>query len=162
MRKLRFVWILPVLLWIQGCVQGSYERQTSALIVFKTPTFRYADMGFVYQNNDMLKVEIYSSGKPVMSLKVFKDQVCMSTLECMSAERFNAQLLSHYYPKTLLKDIFAGNTIFEKEGYVQSSNGFTQKVFQSGKYDIEYTVLKRETSFRDTINNILIKIKKQG
>ena len=162
MQKMRFIGIVFIILWLQGCVQGTYERQSSALIVMKTPTFKYADMGFIYQNSDVMKVEVYSSGKAVMALKLYEDQICMSTLECMNPERFNEQILSQHYPKTLLKDIFEGKTIFEKEGYQQSRNGFTQNIFQNGKYDIDYSVLNREIVFRDTINKILIKIKEQG
>ena len=160
MQRKRFLWVLFILFWIQGCVQTSYERQSSALIIMKTPTFRYADMGFIYQNSDALKVGVYSSGKAIMSLKIRDDQICMSTLECMNAQQFNEQVLSKHYPKTLLKEIFERKTIFDEKGYKKTSNGFTQKIFESGKYDIDYSVLTRETSFRDTINKILIKVKR--
>lgn len=162
MKKYRFFWLLMTLLSIEGCVQSVYTKQDSALIVFKTPTFRYADMGFIYQSEEALKVEIYSSGSALASLKISHGKVCMSTFQCMSEARFNTQILSRYYPDTLLRNVFGGKPIFGKEGTELSRNGFTQKLFKNGKYDIEYSVLNREIVFRDTINDILIKVKQQG
>ena len=162
MKKYRFFWLLMALLWIEGCAQHVYTRQDSALIIFKTPTFRYADMGFIYQGAEALKVEIYSSGSALTSLTISDGEVCMSRFQCMSSAGFNARHLSRYYPDTLLRNVFGGKAIFDREGTRLSRNGFTQKLFKSGKYAIEYTVLNREIVFRDTINDILIKVKQQG
>ncbi|MFT7879291.1 MAG: hypothetical protein ABXS91_02760 [Sulfurimonas sp.] len=162
MKKYRFFWLFLTLLWIEGCVQSVYTKQNTALIVFKTPTFRYADMGFIYQGEEALKVEIYSSGRALTSLEISHGEICMSTFQCMSAAKFNAQILSRHYPDTLLRNVFGGKQVFDKEGTVLSRNGFTQKLFKSGKYDIEYSVLNRQIIFRDTINDILIKVKQQG
>ena len=150
------------LVWISGCAQHVYTQQNSALIVFKTPTYRYADMGFIYEGKEEMKVEIYSSGKPLTSLKLSKGQVCMNSLQCMSESSFNAKVLSRHYPEGLLRSVFGGKAIFDKSGYTITRNGFTQKLYQSGKYDIEYTVLNRQIVFRDTINDILIKVQQQG
>lgn len=162
MKKYRFFWLFVTLLWIEGCVQSVYTRQNSALIVFKTPTYRYADMGFIYEGKEEMKVEIYSSGQPLTKLKISHGKVCMSTLQCMSEASFNDQVLSRHYPDTLLRNVFGGKTIFDEQGYAITRNGFTQKLFKSGKYDIEYTVLNRQIVFRDKINEILIKVQQQG
>ena len=162
MKKIGFFWMFLLLIGISGCAQHSYIKQDSALIVFKTPTFKYADMGFIYEGKEEIKVEIYSSGQVLTSLNLSHGQVCMSTLQCMSEAKFNAEVLSKHYPDSLLRNVFGGQAIFDKQGYTLSRNGFTQKLFKSGKYDIEYTVLNREIVFRDTINEILIKVKQQG
>ncbi|MDM5271516.1 hypothetical protein PGH07_04945 [Sulfurovum sp. zt1-1] len=162
MKKIGFFGIILLMVSISGCARHSYVKQDSALIVFKTPTFKYADMGFIYEGKEELKVEIYSSGQVLTSLNLFHGQVCMSTLQCMSEAKFNAEVLSRHYPDSLLRNVFGGKAIFDKQGYTLSRNGFTQKLFKSGKYDIEYTVLNRQIVFRDTINEILIKVKQQG
>lgn len=162
MKKYQFLVLFLALIWVSGCAQHVYTKQNSALIVFKTPTYRYADMGFIYEGREEMKVEIYSSGKPLTSMKLSRGQVCMSSLQCMSESSFNARVLSRYYPEGLLRSVFGGRAIFGKEGYTITRNGFTQKLYQSGKYDIEYTVLNRQIVFRDTINNILIKVQQQG
>ncbi len=140
-----------------GCASKSYLQQSSAMIVFKTPNFQYADMGFLYQNKDETKVEIYSSGVAAFSLRIKKDHICMSRLECMSSQAFNQKVLNSSYPKESLQQIFSGKPIFDKAGYTQTRNGFTQKLFKAGEYAIEYSVLNNQVKFRDTINAILIK-----
>ncbi len=146
---------------LSGCTPKQYVAQNAALIVFKTPTFKYADMGFIYENSDEVKAEIYGSGQALMTLEISKRTVCMSRFECMGKKSFNHAVLSALYPDEILDDIFRGKEIFNGEGLVKNSNGFTQKIIKENKYNIHYIVLNNEIIFRDTINTILIKIKKQ-
>ncbi len=153
--------LLLTLLFFQACGTPSYLKENSALIVFKTPTFKYADMGFIYENRNEVKAEIYGSGQALMSLKITGSSVCMSLLECMSKESFNKAVLSSIYPNEILDNIFRGKPIFKDKNLQRNSNGFTQRLVKENKYDIHYSVLNNEIIFRDTINAILIKIKKQ-
>ena len=152
--------ILLTLLFV-GCTAPNYEKENSAYIVLKTPTFKYADMGFVYENKEEVKVEIYGSGQALMTLKVSKGSVCMHRLQCMSKEAFNTQVLSGAYPPDIIENIFRGKPIFEGVNMTKKSNGFTQKIKKTGKYRIEYAVLNNQILFHDTINEILIKVIKQ-
>jgi len=148
------------LIFFNACAQKQYMKQNSALIVFKTPTFKYADMGFIYENNDEVKVEIYGSGQALMTLMISEDKICMSLLKCMGKETFNASILSKNYPKDILEEIFRAKPIFGGKKLEKNRNGFTQKIVNSNKYNIDYTVLNKQTLFRDTINDILIKVKR--
>ncbi len=139
----------------------SEENQESAFIVIKTPTMKYADLGFIYKKQDLVKVEIYSMGQALLSIDINGMNVCMSTFECMSKEDFNEKMLHHAYPPTLLENIFRGKAIFDKEGLEKNTNGFTQKVSKKGEYDINYSVTATERRFRDKRNKILIKVKQQ-
>ena len=161
MNKRIFILLIPFLLFLQSCSNQPYLKQNAALIVFKTPTFRYADMGFIYENRDEVKVEIYGNGQALMSLKISDNTVCMSFLECMSKESFNEKVLSSFYPKEILDDIFRGKPLFDAKNLQKNRNGFTQTIVKPYKYNIHYSVLKHEIIFRDTINTILIKVKKQ-
>ncbi len=153
--------LLISLFFLQACVTKPYLKQNSALIVFKTPTFRYADMGFVYENSDEVKVEIYGSGQALMSLTISENSVCMSLLECMSRASFNKKILNEAYPNEILDEIFRGKQIFKGKGLVKNSNGFTQQIIKQDKYNIHYNVLNNQIIFRDTMNAILVKVKKQ-
>ena len=144
-----------------ACAPKEYVEQNSAFIMFKTPTFRYADMGFIYDNGKEMKVEIYSSGQALMSLEISESSVCMSLLECMSKSAFNNEVLNSMYPEDTLENIFRGRKIFNGAGMETKGNGFTQKIIKSDKYNIEYSVLNNQIIFHDTINTILIKVKKQ-
>ena len=156
--------LLPFLVLVflfNACGTQPYLKENSAFIVFKTPTFKYADMGFVYENNSEVKAEIYGSGQALMSLRVSGDSVCMSLFACMSRKKFNQQVLSSAYPDTVLENIFRGKPVFSGQNMKKTRNGFTQNIVKQNKYNIHYTVLNNEIIFRDTINKILVKVKKQ-
>ena len=151
--------LLYILMFIIGCTPKSYNKQKSIFIVFKTSSFKYADLGFLYENLDEIKVELYGSGEALFSLIIYKSSVCMTLFKCMNSESFNAKILSQYYPNNLLNNIFRGEKIFKGLNFQKSGNGFTQNINAFNKYNIEYTVLKKQIIFRDKINHILIKIK---
>lgn len=148
-------------LFFSACNTQPYLREHSAFIVFKTAAFKYADLGFIYENSKEVKAEIYSSGQPVMSLTVSDSAVCLSLLACMPQRDFNRKVLSVHYPDGILNDILRGKPIFQNLNLRRSSNGFTQTIIKQNKYNIHYSVLNDEIIFRDTINHILIKVKKQ-
>jgi len=150
------VWLIP---FLEGCVPKVYQKQKSVFIVFKTPSFKYADLGFVYENSEALKVELYGSGEALVSLSIDNNFICMSLFECMTPDYFNQKVLSEYYPKNILNNIFRGKKIFNGADSKNSRNGFTQQISKVNKYQIEYSVLNNQILFRDTINHILIKIK---
>jgi len=158
MRKISFIILLGLLL--SACTTKEYSKQQSVFIVFKTPTFKHADLGFIYENSDEIKVEIYGSGQAIMSLSIGTDTVCMSLLECMSHQNFNKNILSAWYPEGIVANIFRGNEVFLGQNLIKTRNGFTQKIMKEGKYNIDYSVLNNQILFRDTINDILIKVKR--
>jgi len=149
----KFIYILAAMtLFFSACGTQPYLKENSVFILFKTPLFKYADMGFLYENSSEVKVEIYGSGQALMSLKISSDLVCMNRFECMSKQSFNRQILCDAYPKNILDSIFRGKVVFNGRNIVKNRNGFTQKIIKKNKYNIEYSVLNREIIFSDTIN----------
>ena len=159
-KKITFLGLL--LLLMGGCTAKNYTKEESAFIVWKTPTLKYADLGFIYQGEQGLKVELYSAGQAIMALEISESSVCMSVLECMGKERFNKEVLSKNYPKAILNHIFMGEAIFNRQGLVKTRNGFTQHIEENEKYNIDYSVLNKQIIFHDTINDIFIKVKRVG
>jgi len=157
----RTVSLLIISFLLSACTPKEYVTQNSAFIMFKTPTFKYADMGFIYENEEEIKVEIYGSGQALTSLDISETSVCMSLLECMGKSAFNQEVLSGMYPEDILENIFRGKPLFNGLGLEKKGTGFTQKIAKKDKYNIDYSVLNNEIIFRDTINTIDIKIKKQ-
>ena len=147
------------MLMINGCGQVPVMKQKSAFIVIKTPVMRYADQGFVYQSSDEVKAEIYGNGQALLRLQIDKSHICTGAFSCLERETFNRRMLAAVYPADTLERVFRGKPLFDGQGVTEKRNGFTQKLFKPGKYDILYHVLKNETVFRDTINHIVIKIK---
>ena len=158
LKKISFILLLGLLL--NACATKEYTKQQSVFIVFKTPTFKHADLGFIYENSEEIKVEIYGSGQALMSLSIDNDTVCMSLLACMSHQNFNKDVLSTWYPDGIIGNIFRGKELFFGQNLVKTRNGFTQKIMKQGKYNIDYSVLNKQILFRDTINDILIKVKR--
>lgn len=155
------VLFLMISFLFSACAIKEYVRQNAAFIMFKTPTFKYADMGFIYENEEEIKVEIYGSGQALMTLTISEKTVCMSLLECMSKRSFNEEVLSSLYPENTLENIFRGKPIFAGVSVEKNRNGFTQKIIKNNKYNIQYSVLNKQILFHDTINDIVIKVKKQ-
>ncbi|HFS82702.1 MAG TPA: hypothetical protein ENK71_01925 [Epsilonproteobacteria bacterium] len=158
---LKRVTLFSSLLFLSGCAQRELHAEKSAMIVWKSPAFRYADMGFVSDNGSRLQVEIYGSGTALMRLKVDKDSICMSRFSCMTKERFNRELLCASYPGDTLENIFRGKPLFGGKSLLKKRNGFTQTIQKSHTYHIVYTVSTNQIIFRDTINQIVIKVIKQ-
>jgi len=157
-KKIVFLLILSLL--VTACVNKEYRKQESIFVVFKTPTLKVADLGFMYENKEEIKIEMYSNGQAVMALSLDKENICMSTFECMDKKSFNQSVLSTAYPEDILRNIFRAEPIFEGANIRKTSNGFTQHLSKTVQYDINYSVLNKHVIFRDTINNILINIKR--
>ncbi len=158
----RYLYALAMLyiLLIQGCGNAPELKGESAMIVLKTPAMRYADMGFIYESPSEIKVEIYGSGQALFALRITPKSVCTSRFACLDRKSFNVRMLSRYYPEDTIERIFRAKPLFNGKSVVKKRNGFTQKLFAPGKYNIQYAVLNNETVFRDTINKIVIKIKR--
>jgi hypothetical protein len=137
------------------------EEQTSTFIVMKTPVLRYADQGFVHKGMGVTKVEIYASGVAVMKLEMTANKICNGSglFSCMSKAEFNKRYLSSHYPDSTLENIFRGEKIFAGANVKAIAGGFEQNILKAGVYALKYTVLKGNIVFRDTISNILIKVK---
>ena len=157
-KTVSFIFLLG--LFLSACVTKEYSKQQSVFIVFKTPTFKHADLGFIYENSEEIKIEIYGSGQALMSLDISKDTVCMSLFECMSHQSFNKNVLSSLYPEGIINNVFRGQEVFLGHNVTKTRNGFTQKIVKLGKYNIDYSVLNKQILFHDTINDILIKVKR--
>ena len=146
---------------ITGCTSQQVKKQESAFIVMKTKKMKFADMGFIYDLESKVKIEIYAAGQPLVDLEINAQNICLSTFQCMEKKTFNEQFLVAKYPETLLENIFKAKPIFAKTNLVKSEDGFKQIIKKDGVYDISYSVKSGQRTFRDTINKILIKVREQ-
>jgi len=157
--KMRLLLVVPVL--FSACTLIP-KKQESAFIVIKTPSMKYADMGFITSSVNGVNVEIYAAGQPLMDFEINGLNVCMSTFKCMDKKSFNEKVLSSSYPDEILENIFRAKPIFDSENLEQDKEGsFSQKLTKEGIYDISYSVNAKQRIFRDTINKILIKVREQ-
>jgi len=159
--KQKIASFLLLLLSFNACIGIETQKEESAFIVIKTKTMKYADMGFISNSRNKVKVEIYGAGQPLMSLEINGMNVCMSTFKCMEKRDFNEKVLDASYPEMLLENIFRAKPIFSKKNLTKNANGFSQKIVKDGIYNISYTVKGGERIFRDKTNKILIKVREQ-
>jgi len=160
---MRKIFAALIAVWIlQGCMgEKQAVPQEGIFVVWKTPVMKYADQGFLYHERGRLRLEIYASGQAALKLTVTPTQVCTGGL-CMSKKEFNLRYLSPHYPETLLGNLLEAQPIFGGEGMEKEAEGFTQKIVKPGLYAIEYRVFNDSIVFLDTINHIVIKIKKES
>ncbi len=159
--KLKELGLLVGALLLFSACTAQPKKEESAFIVLKTPTIKYADMGFIRTSSSKVEVEMYAAGQPLVSIEINGMNVCMSTFECMDKHDFNKKVLHASYPDMLLENVFKAKPIFNSENLEKTEDGFTQKIQKKGLYDITYTVVSGERKFRDTINKILIKVREQ-
>ena len=152
--------LLGTALFFYGCT-GKIKKEESAFIVLKTPSIKYADMGFIRDTTHRVNIEMYAAGQPLVSIEINALNICMSTFKCMDKKHFNEKMLYKLYPETLLENIFRAKPIFNGEGLSKTVEGFTQNIKKKNSYDITYSVISGQRIFRDTINNILIKVREQ-
>ena len=155
-RELGIFSLFLALFLLAGCATKRYEPPTAALIVFKTPTLRYADQGFVYRAKEGVKVQVYASGKPVFELEAGK-RVCVDG-RCMDEERFYKEFMGTEYPRGTLSAIFSRRPVFGGENLECEAGRCTQRIRAPGRYDIIYAFDSRSAKFKDRLNRIYIKM----
>ena len=67
---------------------------------------KFYDKGFISQYSDYTKVEIFSAGTAVLSLKIYDNQICRDTFECQSLKAFNNDFLHTSYEDDFIKILF--------------------------------------------------------
>ncbi|WP_419766279.1 MAG: hypothetical protein ACNI28_05825 [Arcobacter sp.] len=123
-----FISLLFTILFLSSCAQKQIINSSSATILIKTPTMKFYDKGFISKFEDYTQVQIYSAGKTVLDLKVYKDKICKSTFECESSKEFNKKYLHYSYKENFLKLIF--------------DNSKKETVFRDKEHDILIKIKK--------------------
>ncbi|CAA6823045.1 MAG: Putative lipoprotein [uncultured Sulfurovum sp.] len=159
LRKLSMIITISAL--FVACTGKDAKKQESALIVMKTKTIKFSDMGFIYSNALGVKVEVYAAGQPLLDLNINAENICLSLLKCMDKQQFNEEVLVAEYPSTLLENIFKAKPIFSRKNFKEIEGGFEQQISKEDVYDISYSVVSGKRIFRDKINKILIKVREQ-
>lgn len=155
---MKYLWIILATLLLAGCAQKMhYDRAQAYFIVIKNPKIALADTGFIKKNNREFNLQIFALGTPIYDLHV-GEQICESGL-CVSGERFNLEFFGAPHYASLLADILDAKPIYAGQNLVQTKEGFMQKI-TTESYDIDYRVDAKTLSFRDSVQNTRIKLRK--
>ncbi|EGK8089942.1 hypothetical protein IO411_001628, partial [Campylobacter lari] len=69
-KLLQIVFLCFVCVFLSSCALKSKTQSQSAYIVLKTPQFRFADYGFLYEGKNFTSLELYSASKALLELKI--------------------------------------------------------------------------------------------
>ena len=95
-----------IILFFIGCSVKQPLRSTSSTIIIKSQTLKFYDKGFVNYYDDYINLQLFNIGTLVLDLFIYKNKICKGTLQCMSAEKFNAEYLSSSYRDQFLYELF--------------------------------------------------------
>lgn len=98
-----------------SCATKQPIKNQTATIVFKTPVMKFYDKGFITKYDNHIHLQVLNVGQVVLDLKIYKNQICQSTLECLSAKEFNKIYLSDQYDEQFLYKLFSGLNIRFKD-----------------------------------------------
>ncbi|MBU1993632.1 hypothetical protein KKC15_02845 [bacterium] len=139
-----------------GCSVKNYEHTQAKVIVIKSPKIKFADLGYIRNNEKSIELELFIAGKVIEKINI-NHLVCVRE-GCMSKGSFNENYLSAFYPSDILQNILLGHVIYGGENILRHADGFEQHI-SNGHVEIVYTVAPHAIFFKDKKNNILIKIK---
>ncbi len=148
-----FFWSL---FFLSGCTLKRPAPPRSAVIVFKTPTLRYADMGFIQKAREKVLLQIYNSGQPVFNLTV-GPRICIEG-RCLDEREFYTRYFHASYPEGTLAAILEGRPVFDGANLDCDDTVCRQRIRKPGRLDIIYDFNATHVRFKDRRNGVLIKI----
>lgn len=157
-RRVLFASLLSlfILTILTGCASRNYPKAEPALIVIKSKGLKYADLGFIYRGENLVKVQVYSSGAPIFRLSV-GEMVCVDG-RCLSETEFYRKYLGVEYPKGTLFNILSKKPIFGTKELEKESDRSAQRIKVPERFDIIYTFDSGSVRFKDRRNGVMIKI----
>ncbi|AFL67478.1 hypothetical protein [Sulfurospirillum barnesii] len=156
-------WFLHVslsilLFWLSGCALKKEITQSNAYIItIKNKQIALSDTGFINHGNNYDSVQIFSAGNILFHLEIMGNYICMEG-KCLERLAFNKRFFETEHYAELMQDIMAQKPIYDGQFLRSTSQGFEQELLLDSSHII-YKVENKTLSFRDTKNNILIRIK---
>ncbi len=148
--------LISLLLLFSSCSIKNYEHTQSKNVTFKTKKVKFSDIGYLRNTGNAVELELFVAGNS--AFKVSIDRHICTEDGCMSKMQFNKEYLSATYPENILQNIFLGKSIYDGINIARNDNGFEQNI-DTQQVKIHYSVDKNQIYFKDSKNNILIKIK---
>ncbi len=129
-------------------------------ITLKTKKFAFSDTGFFNRYEKAIELQVFTMGKLALDLKISldEDDICVDQL-CNTKHGFNQTFLTGEYPDNLVENVLQSKPIFGGKHLRKTTNGFMQKL-TTKSYAIKYKVWPGNVYFKDSVNHIMIKLKK--
>ncbi len=114
MIKKKFLALLLPIVFL-GCSSKQVIESKSATVLFKTPSMKFYDKGFITKYGKYIHLQIFNVGQVVLDLEIYKDEVCQGTLQCVSSKEFNRKYLHSEYSENFLYNLFSKKKIYHKD-----------------------------------------------
>ncbi len=126
-------------------------------IVIKTQKIAIADSGFIKKADGYKSIEIFSAGILALHVELGVD-ACINGY-CTDRLDFNKRFFGYKHYASLLDDILDKKEIYGGAGKTKTEDGFEQRL-ETKNYSIIYRVAVKSIYFKDSLNHILIKLKR--
>jgi len=114
--RLRYgLFLFFIIFTFLGCFESKPIVSKSSIVIFKTPSLKFYDKGFITKYNNKINLQVYSAGQVGLDLTIYKDQVCQSRFECIDGKEFNTKYLSANYSEDFLYNLFMQDKIYFKD-----------------------------------------------
>ena len=112
---IKFSVLILVVVFFTSCASKKPIKSSGAVIIFKTPSMKFYDKGFVKIFEEYINLQIYNSGVVALNLDIYKKEICKGFLQCMQAKEFNKTYLSDTYEDEFLYKLFSSKKIYFKD-----------------------------------------------
>ena len=109
-----FIYII-LIVFFTSCASKQPHISKSAIVIFKTPSMKFYDKGFVKVYDKYINLQIYNSGQVALNLDIYKEKICKGFLQCMSSKEFNNNYLISSYSSDFLYNLFNKKNIYFKD-----------------------------------------------
>ena len=149
---------LMALLFFSGCaVKKDITSSETYVITIKNKQIALSDTGFINRGKDYINVQIFSAGNVLFNLEMSGNDICLEG-RCLDKLAFNQQFFQVEHYADLMQNIIERKPLYDGKNVRQTPAGFEQELSLPNSH-ISYKVEGLNTSFRDTKNGVLIRLK---
>jgi hypothetical protein len=112
---MKYIFYIVFVLLFTACSTKQIKQSNSAIIIFKTPSMKFYDRGFVKIYDKYINLQIYNSGQIALNLDIYKNKICKGFLQCQSSKEFNKNYLNSDYSDDFLFKLFSKNKVYFKD-----------------------------------------------
>ena len=112
---MKYIFFIVFVLLFSACSTKEIKQSNSAIIIFKTPSMKFYDRGFVKIYDKYINLQIYNSGQIALNLDIYKNKICKGFLQCQSSKEFNKNYLNSDYSDDFLFKLFSKNKVYFKD-----------------------------------------------
>ncbi len=104
-----------LILLLGGCSYKEPHTTKSATIVFKTPSLKFYDKGFIERYDHKIKLTVLNLGVVVTDMEIYQNKVCKNFAVCFDSATFNDKFLDKSYDNDFLYNLFTQENIYFKD-----------------------------------------------